>query len=199
MSGDIADDVLPDEKTEELLIGIADKYPCYYVTGNHEFWSGRVEEQKEMFRSYGVTVLEGTTDTITIRGQSVSICGIDDPDIGKEFFRRQFTAVINSIEESKYTILLAHRPELFLDYIEHDFDLVLSGHAHGGQWRLPLVLPNGLISPNQGLLPRYTTGAHMRKGTTMVVSRGLSRETTRVPRFFNRPEIVVIDLEPGIR
>lgn len=198
MPGDIMDDVLPDEKTADLLEGIAGRYPCYYVTGNHEFWSERVEEQKELMRSYGVTVLEGESDTISLNGQTLFIYGIDDPSVGRRRFTQQFDAAADSARESQYNILLAHRPELFSDYIEHDFDLVVSGHAHGGQWRLPFLLPNGLFAPNQGLFPRYTRGVHTQNGTSMVVSRGLSRETTRIPRFFNRPEVVVIHLVPGV-
>lgn len=196
MAGDIADDALPDDKTKELLAGIADKYPCYYVAGNHEFRNNRVEERKEMFRSYGVHVLEGTWKTVVLQGQTISIRGVDDPDVGKTNFENQLTAVAESIEKGQYTILLSHRPELFMDYAKYDFDLVVSGHAHGGQWALPLILPNGLFSPQQGLFPRYTRGVHTNNGTAMVVSRGLAKESTIVPRFFNRPEVVVITLVP---
>lgn len=196
MSGDIADDALPDGKTKELLDAIAHQYPCYYVTGNHEFWSQRVEEQKEMFRSYGVTVLEGTRVHTVLNGQAVDICGLDDPDVGAAEFQRQCDALAEAIEEEKYTILLSHRPERFLEYVALGADLVVSGHAHGGQWSFPLILPNGLYAPNQGLFPRYTRGVHKDNGTVMVVSRGLAKESTRIPRFFNPPEIVVIELLP---
>jgi len=196
MSGDIADDALPDEKVRELLDDIAHKYPCYYVTGNHEFWSKRVDAQKEMFRSYGVNVLEGTFDTISLNGQEISICGVDDPAGGKDEFSSQLNSAAKIVTDDKYTILLSHRPELFAQYVEHNFDLVLSGHAHGGQWRLPLLLQNGLIAPNQGLFPKYTHGIYEQSNTKMLVSRGLSRESTIIPRFYNPPELVVINLEP---
>jgi Predicted phosphohydrolases len=196
MAGDIADDVLPDEKVIELLRGIAYKYPCYYVTGNHEFWSGRVDEQKEMFRAYGVNVLEGTGDTVYLNGQEILICGVDDPDGGWEMFEDQLNNVAQFVQEDKYTILLAHRPELNEMYSTHLFDLVLSGHAHGGQWSIPLILPNGLFAPNQGIFPKYTKGICEFENTKMLVSRGLSRESTQVPRFFNPPELVVIHLVP---
>jgi len=197
MSGDIADDVLPDEKAKELLSGIAYKYPCYYVTGNHEFWSGRVNEQKEMFRSYGINVLEGTCDTVSLNGQDILVCGIDDPDGGRKNFDAQLNNVAQFIEKDKYTILLSHRPELIELYATHPFDMVLSGHAHGGQWRIPLILPNGLLAPNQGLFPKYTRGIHELNNTKMLVSRGLARESTPIiPRFFNPPELVVIHFVP---
>lgn len=95
-----------------------------------------------------------------------------------------------------YTILLAHRPEWIDLYGTYDFDLVLSGHAHGGQWRLPGLI-NGVFAPDQGMLPKYAGGKYGVNGTTMIVSRGLARESTSVPRIFNRPELVVVDLVPG--
>lgn len=196
MSGDIADDVLSDEKVRELLDDIAHKYSCYYVTGNHEFWSKRVDEQKEMFRSYGVNVLEGTFDTISLNGQEITICGVDDPAGGKDIFTSQLNSAAKIVTDDKYTILLSHRPELLDQYVEHNFDLVLSGHAHGGQWRIPILLQNGIYSPNEGLFPNYTHGIYEQSDTKMLVSRGLSRESTIIPRFYNPPELVVINLEP---
>ncbi len=196
MAGDIADDVLPEDNVKTLLEGIGNKYPCYYVAGNHEFWSGRVEEQKAMFTSYGVNVLQGTCETISLNGQSISVCGVDDPDGGLVNFNSQLSTVGKSICKDQYSILLAHRPELLADYSQHSFDLVLSGHAHGGQWRIPFIFSNGLFAPNQGLFPKYTKGIHEYVDTTMIISRGLSRESTRIPRFYNPPEVVTIDLLP---
>ena len=90
-------------------------------------------------------------------------------------------------------MLLTHRPELIDKYNEYNFDLILSGHAHGGQWRIPFIL-NGLIAPNQGLLPKYTGGLYKFGNNNMIVSRGLARESTIIPRLFNRPELVIIDI-----
>ena len=197
MSGDMADDVLPDSRFIELLTGIAEKYPCYYVTGNHEFRSGRVEEMKDTFRGYGVAVLEGDVREVLVKGQSLSICGVDDPEVGQEIFNHQLQNVSEQISTEAYSILLSHRPELFERYASHPFDLVLSGHAHGGQWRIPYILPDGLLAPNQGLFPKYSNGIHEINETKMLVSRGLSRESTIVPRIFNSPELIVIHLVPN--
>lgn len=90
-------------------------------------------------------------------------------------------------------MLLSHRPELFETYQKYGFDLVLSGHAHGGQWRIPGVL-NGLFAPDQGLFPEYAGGRYDYAEGTMIVSRGLARESTPVPRIFNRPEVVIVDI-----
>lgn len=196
--GDICDDILPHEHTEALLQGIAAAYPCYYVTGNHEYWSMDVEEILRLFQSYGVTILNGTCDTIEIRGQVINICGITDPDVTEYTdssvgIKEQLEALKHIPENGKYTILLAHRPELIEDYAPYGFDLVLSGHAHGGQWRLPGIV-NGIYSPNQGWFPKYTSGKYRVEDTLLIVSRGLARESTKIPRIFNRPELVVADL-----
>ncbi len=203
--GDIADDEVPHDAAWELLSAIAEKYPCYYVAGNHEFWADDTEGIKEQIRSFGVEVLEGTSKTIEIRGQEVQISGVDDParfsggarledsSVPAEWLD-QFQTVCAQVDEDAYSILLSHRPEL-VDYYEGSgFDLVVSGHAHGGQVRIPGIL-NGLFAPNQGFFPQYAGGKYELGETTLVVSRGLSK--SRLPRIFNPPELVVINLYPA--
>lgn len=201
LGGDICDDKILNDNTEALLKGIADSYPCYYVTGNHEYWSNRIDKILDLFQSYGVTVLSGTSDIIKIRSQSLNICGISDPDIIRYTdspigAREQLQALEHVPDNGLYTILLAHRPEWIDTYAEYDFDLVLSGHAHGGQWRLPGII-NGIFAPDQGMFPKYAGGRYISGDMTMIVSRGLARESTPIPRIFNRPELVVVDLEPS--
>ena len=198
LGGDICDDKLPHRNTELVLRAIADKYPCYYVTGNHEYWSREIEKILKIFESYNVPVLEGSFDTIDVRGQKLNICGISDPDILKYTDKNysiteQLKDAALASENGNYSILLAHRPELIDSYLNYDFDLILAGHAHGGQWRLPGII-NGLFAPNQGFFPRYAGGKYRFDDSYMIVSRGLARESTRIPRIFNRPELVVIDL-----
>ena len=198
LGGDICDDKLPHRNTELVLRAIADKYPCYYVTGNHEYWSREIEKILKIFESYNVPVLEGSFDTIDVRGQKLNICGISDPDILKYTDKNysiteQLKDAAVASENGNYSILLAHRPELIDSYLNYDFDLILAGHAHGGQWRLPGII-NGLFAPNQGFFPRYAGGKYRFEDSFMIVSRGLARESTRIPRIFNRPELVVIDL-----
>lgn len=198
LGGDICDDKLPHRNTELVLRAIADKYPCYYVTGNHEYWSREIEKILKIFESYNVPVLEGSFDTIDVRGQKLNICGISDPDCLKYTDKNysiteQLKDAAVASENGNYTILLAHRPELIDSYLNYDFDLILAGHAHGGQWRLPGII-NGLFAPNQGFFPRYAGGKYRFEDSYMIVSRGLARESTRIPRIFNRPELVVIDI-----
>ncbi len=214
--GDIFDDILDDTNTKFFIEEITKQYPCYYVTGNHEYWAGkeRFDEQMEILHKNGVHILSGRTEVKNISGVNLRICGINDPEVYKvevdiadnpqEYFRRdlnseadfirQLEQVSESVSATEYTILLSHRPEYFETYSKYPFDLILCGHAHGGQWRIPFLL-NGLYAPHQGMFPEYAGGLYEAENNKMIVSRGLARETTYIPRIFNRPELVIIDLK----
>lgn len=195
LSGDIVDDKEPRDAAKAFLEVITKKYPTYYVLGNHEFRTPDPEEVKDWTRDLGVTVLDGTGETVTLNNQNILICGVDDPACGIADFQNQFFAVSRMAQDTDtYTILLSHRPELTDWYQDSPFDLVVSGHAHGGQVRLPLVLSDGLIAPGQGLFPKYTAGLHEMDDTTLLVSRGLCRNW--LPRVCNRPELVILDVTP---
>ena len=194
-TGDIADDVKPHDNTIALLKEIEGEYPAFYVSGNHEFWSGEVDFIKEVFRSYGVKVLEGEREKITVNGQEIVICGVDDPEVGEDIFKEQLESAVKEVEKELYTVLLSHRPERTAQYKLYSYDLVLSGHAHGGQWRIPFLL-NGVYAPNQGRFPQYAGGIYEGENQTLVVSRGLTYTSTRVPRIFNPPELVMVDMMP---
>lgn len=194
LGGDIFDDKLDDDNAMLLLEDISKKYKCFYVSGNHEYWSERCDEMKEKVRSLGITVLEGDCETIEINGKTIDVCGVDDPT---RLTERQFIEELDNAyaktDDGHFKILLSHRPERVDLYSKYDFDLVLSGHAHAGQIRIPFI-NIGLLAPNQGPFAQYVSGAYtIPNGSTMVVSRGLARESTPAPRFFNHPEIVVID------
>lgn len=199
LGGDIFDDRLSYDRAEMTIRYLAEHYKCYYVTGNHEYWSKDIDMIVGIVKSYGITVLSGMCDTIEVNGQKINVCGIDDPDVvvytkdGRET-EQQLADAIADIDKDAYTILLAHRPELIDTYRKYPVDLVLSGHAHGGQWRIPVVL-NGLYAPNQGMFPEYAGGRYDFEETTMIVSRGLARESLPVPRVFNRPELVIVEIE----
>ncbi|HHT19963.1 MAG TPA: metallophosphoesterase [Tissierellia bacterium] len=193
LGGDIVDDVLPQAGAEVVLDYLGAHYPTYYVSGNHEYWSGRIDQIKQMIQDKAITVLEGDSQLIKLGDATIRLSGIDDPEVGESEMIEQFLAV-SDITGPEYHILLAHRPELIYRYLSGDFDLILSGHAHGGQWRIPYLL-NGLIAPNQGLFPKYAGGRYDFEVRTMIVSRGLARETTIVPRLFNPPELVIIEFE----
>jgi predicted MPP superfamily phosphohydrolase len=198
MAGDIADDVVPILGTQLLLEGIQGLAPIYYVTGNHEFWAEDIGQIRELFISYGVTILSANYVHQEIKGISLIIAGIEDPfktryedaSYNEEQAMADAFGAMNNAND--FTILLAHRPERIEHYLLYPFDLIVSGHAHGGQVRLPPLF-NGLYAPHQGWFPKYAGGAYQHPSTTHVVSRGLSINP-RLPRIFNPPELVVIKI-----
>ena len=194
LGGDIVDDELAPEPALTAVKALAAAYPVYYVTGNHECWSGAAESIRAELASYGVTVLTGACDTVLFQGQPVNLCGVDDPSVGAEAWEVQLERCARQADPAYFTILLTHRPERVEAYRAYPFDLILAGHAHGGQWRVPGLL-NGLLAPNQGLFPDYAGGKYAIGEGTMIVSRGLARESTRIPRLFNPPELVMVDLD----
>lgn len=196
LGGDIADDILAHDNTIAVIKEIGKKYPSYYVSGNHEYWSNEIDTIKQMFETYGVKVLEGEAQQLAINNETINIVGIDDVEVGYDVFLEQLETGAKQADPKLFTILLSHRPEYINEYLKYDFDLITSGHAHGGQWRLPGLI-NGLYAPNQGLFPKYAGGQYIFDDTQFIVSRGLARESTRIPRIFNRPELVMIDVVPS--
>ncbi|KGA97660.1 phosphoesterase [Alkalihalobacillus alcalophilus ATCC 27647 = CGMCC 1.3604] len=179
-----------------LMEGLVELAPVYFVTGNHEWWSGDFGQLEMNLEQIGVEVMRNDYKTVHLKKGQLNIVGIDDPAIqsnqSEEITTEQHLSVIfenELIEAENYTILLAHRPEFFALYQEYDVDLILSGHAHGGQ----IGLPNngGLIAPNQGLFPEYVKGMYTGKSSKMIVHRGLGNSI--IPqRLFNRPEIILL-------
>ncbi len=181
---------------QEVMRALASRWPCYYVIGNHECWAGREERLLRLVEDCGVTVLHTDSEPLTVRGQTIRLCGIPDP-----YYRGHLTTdelllkAAADIVPGEFAVLVAHRPEAIGKYAQYPFDLVVAGHAHGGQVRIP-GLVNGLCAPNQGWFPKYAGGLYEVGETVMIVSRGLSTQAQRyVPRVFNRPELVIIELE----
>ena len=197
LAGDIFDDKTPDIGAEIFLSGIQDIAPIFYVTGNHEYWAGRIPEFLHILDLYNVTSLDSEFITIDIKENRLLIAGISDPE--KDYYYpyknnsiNRFSFLSEISDDEKYNILLSHRPEPIEKYTAYPIDLVLSGHTHGGQVRIPFLL-NGLYAPNQGWFPKYAGGFYRINSCDMIVSRGMSINK-RLPRIFNPPEIVVIHL-----
>ena len=171
--------------------------PVYYVSGNHEARVREYEDLKMGLAEAGVVILENQNVQITREGESITLMGIDDPSFQEDYLFGDSESVARQAiddlqnESEGYTILLSHRPELFDLYVDTGMDLVFSGHAHGGQFRLPFV--GGLVAPNQGFFPKYDAGQFTEENTTMIVSRGVGNSIIPV-RFNNRPEIVLVTL-----
>lgn len=202
MVGDLFDDDTqnrPTERTLSLMRQLSAQYPCYYVSGNHEAWTGEMDALYQQTEEAGVTVLRMSSGVLTVRGQRIALCGIPDPYemvfSGAPDTEEQLRQALEDVDSADFTVLLAHRPELLAKYAQFPLDLVVSGHAHGGQVRIPGVL-NGLYAPNQGWFPKLAGGAYTQDGTTLIVSRGLAVRT-RLPRIFNRPEVVLVRCVPA--
>lgn len=200
--GDLFDDDTanrPTERTLSLMRQLSAQYPCYYVSGNHEAWTGEMDALYQQTEEAGVTVLRMSSGILTVRGQRIALCGIPDPYemvfSGAPDTEEQLRQALEDVDSADFTVLLAHRPELLAKYAQFPLDLVVSGHAHGGQVRIPGVL-NGLYAPNQGWFPKLAGGAYTQDGTTLIVSRGLAVRT-RLPRIFNRPEVVLMRCVPA--
>ncbi len=203
LGGDIYDDVLPQTHADVLLSQLPAITPnVYYVNGNHELYlphdAYRQLEQK--IRQYGIHILHGQGQAIST-DSPVMIWGVSDPVGGR--FGQELATVGVQARAHQPNILISHRPEHITDYTSHPFDIVISGHAHGEQWRVPYLI-NGVFAPNQGILPKYAGGSYQlpnpsshSQQTQLIVSRGLARESTRyIPRIFNRPEVVFLTINP---
>jgi predicted MPP superfamily phosphohydrolase len=165
--------------------------PVYYVAGNHEMKCGAYDVLSQRLRNCGVHVLDNRRDMIVRGGAKIAVAGVLDPTFVSDTVYNETIGKLTQGISAEYKILLAHRPDMHV-FSMHDIDLVFCGHAHGGQFRLPLV--GGLYAPGQGIFPKYTSGLHTENGTSMVVSRGLGNSLFPF-RLFNRPELIVVTLK----
>ncbi|MBQ5333475.1 MAG: metallophosphoesterase [Oscillospiraceae bacterium] len=191
LTGDIFDDKSDNENTRIFLKAVSKKYPCFYVSGNHEHRKSQWKAFRKEAEQIGITVLEGENAEI----MGITVCGASSTGDGRLTFEESVKQCAENTGDG-FNILLAHYPEQINYYRSFGkFDLVLSGHAHGGQWRIPYLV-NGLYAPDQGLFPKYAGGRYDFENETLIVSRGLSRTKTKIPRIFNNPELVIIDIIP---
>ena len=174
--------------TARKLMEIA---PCYYVAGNHEAISGEYKALKKQLKKAGVRIM---TEKSKKWEDNVMLHGAQDPDFEWGYLDDSADTMEKNLaqlkpSDKKYDILLSHRPEAMQSYVNHKFDLVLTGHAHGGQFRIPFI--GGVFAPDQGLFPEYDAGMYQEGDTTMIVNRGIGNSI--IPfRINNPPEIVVV-------
>lgn len=198
LTGDLVDSRRTDV---EVAVSFAERAvkiaPVYYVNGNHEARIEEYETLKAGLEKAGVTVLENKGAQLERFGQRIYLAGVNDPSFQTDFLFDEPEEVLRweldqvHPEKDGYWILLSHRPEYFDLYGEWGVDLVFTGHAHGGQFRLPFV--GGIAAPGQGLFPKYDDGLYTEGGTSMLVSRGLGNSLFPF-RVNNRPEILVAEL-----
>ena len=198
----ITGDLIDSRNTKvDVAVSFAEKAtkiaPTYYINGNHE---ARVPEEYERLKQgldeAGVTILENDSIDITIGDKAITLIGINDSSFRMELVddtmmqnvSHQLMSVVP--DNDNYKILLAHQPHYF-DAYANQVDLVLSGHAHGGQFKIPFI--GGLVAPGQGFFPEYYTGSYIKENTEMIVSRGIGNSI--IPfRINNKPEIIIAEL-----
>ena len=179
----------------ENIKGIA---PIYYVSGNHEAWSNKYNEVKEELLLQGVVVLDNEKLTITKNNSKIDIIGLKDPGFlpDEDYTTIEIDKILEELSNSSnFKILLSHRPELFDVYSNKQIDIIFTGHAHGGQFRIPLI--GAIFAPDQGFFPKYTAGYYTNNFSTMFISRGLGNSVIPI-RLFNRPEIILVNLKSDV-
>lgn len=198
------------EKNKEKMLSYGKELvktaPVFYITGNHERRLGNFDELMSELKGIGFTVLLDETDDIIINGNKINILGLDENQAGFDDYKARKNGTFKYKDESLlfkelseksgYKVVLSHYPENFMavsenDYSQYDFDIQLSGHAHGGQFILPLIGP--VFSPGQGIRPKYAKGSFGER-PKLIISRGIGNAEFPF-RLFNHPEINVIDIK----
>mgnify|MGYP003304745281 CR=1 FL=1 len=198
LTGDLVDSYRTDI---DISIAFTEKAtqiaPTYFVTGNHESRISEYDVLIEKLEAAGVTVLNNEAVVLERDAETIMLLGVSDPSFQVDYLLGDAAPYMDSVVSELmqgakgYTVLLSHRPEFFDVYTTNNVDLVLTGHAHGGQFRLPFV--GGLVAPGQGLFPKYDAGLYVQNETNMIVSRGLGNSLFPF-RINNRPEIIVVTL-----
>jgi len=194
--GDIFDQHGISEHSIELIRVLSGKFTCYFIPGNHEYKSGELGVILDILQESNVPILTGKSTFIEVNDMRVQLFGVDDGRGGK---RKQLSQIAEAGEQRSdefYSILAIHVPNGVESYLHYGFDLMLSGHTHGGQIIIPGLL-NGLYAPGQGMFPKYGGGRYDFDRQTMIISRGLSQRPLWLPRLGNPPELTFVTLNPA--
>ena len=199
ITGDILDSYKHDtDVAYNILCQLAIISPCYFVSGNHEL---RLPEEYERLQTIlnklNITNLNNTSLLLEKNNDFINLVGVEDYNHFKNEdnlnHRNNFKETLDELYSSThFNILLSHRPEKFPMYVEAKYDLIFSGHAHGGQWRIPFI--GGIYSPSQGFFPKYTNGKYIKENSTLIVSRGLGNSSFPI-RINNPIELVLVTLK----
>lgn len=195
MTGDIIDSRRTKiEPAISLLNQTTEIAPTYFITGNHDVAINGYKDLLNKIEATGTTYLANTSHTIEHEGAFINLHGVDDSNyIGYKAFFKNLEALSTAMDTEQFNILLVHKPRFLETYATLNYDLVFSGHAHGGQIKLPGI--GGLFTPGQGFLPKFTEGVIKQDDTELVVSRGLGNSFFPF-RILNNPEVVVLTIEP---
>ena len=201
VTGDMIDRRHTDVSAAMMFVrGAAEIAPVYFVTGNHEQWCDAYDDLKTQMLACGVHILDDDVQVLRKNGEELTLLGLAYPakSLQEDREDRGLAKMINTLDiltekTSGFCVLLAHRPELFGIYAEEEYgiELVLSGHAHGGQVRLPGI--GAVFAPSQGFFPKYDMGVYTDDNTLLVVSRGLGNSSIPV-RLLNPPELMCVTL-----
>lgn len=190
----ITGDLIDSRRTDitvalEFIKGAAKLAPIYYVTGNHEYRLNQNNWDRLMqgMMKYQVRLLDNRIFLLEKEKGGIYLIGLGANNLADT----TLNTLCSYTDKDKLQIVLAHGPQYIDHYSQSEADLVLVGHVHGGQFRLPFI--GGLIAPDQGIFPKYTAGAYKVKDTTMIVNRGMGNSIIPV-RIFNRPEVVIVKL-----
>lgn len=204
VTGDMAHDTGSYLPFIDLLKDLVNVAPVYIVSGNHDIWRNDYDELIEECKKYGAFVLQNEGNYINKNDKSILICGIEDPStISYGSILEKISQSLEKLPNSdEFSILLFHRANLLDLFKDTDFDLILAGHMHGGQFRIPGI--GGVISPKTNIMakgrlffPKYFGGEYTLEDKKIIVSRGVGNKTF-LPRFYNRPEICTIILKKSI-
>jgi uncharacterized protein len=185
ITGDLVDKGDPDSEPAMKLVRSLRSQPVFFVPGNHEWWTGY--QIKSQLEAQGVKILENEACKFVKGSSHIWILGVDDPYLGRD----KLDVAVSEIEDSKPKVLLAHAPNIFPSAVKSNVELVLVGHTHGGQVRIPLV--GAIVVPGQELFPKFDYGQFTSGFTNMIINGGLGESVLPI-RFFNRPEIVLVKL-----
>ena len=199
ITGDVLDSYNNDmDIAYNILSQLAIIAPCYFVSGNHEL---RLPEEYEqlinIMKKLNITYMNNSNLLITKNNESINLVGVEDYNFFKNEdnlnHRANFIETLKELySPDHFNILLSHRPEKFPIYADLKYELIFSGHAHGGQWRLPFI--GGIFSPSQGFFPKYTNGNYVLEDSTIIVSQGLGNSSFPI-RINNRIELVLATLK----
>ena len=193
LTGDFITDEGDLPAVEQLVSQLSDICEVYFISGNHDFASGRIAELSDILSSCGVKYLKNEYVTIQRGGESIVLAGVEDPNSWADLEPPDaFLKKVRAEHPDDYIVLLGHRNYWMEKYPDLPVELILCGHAHGGIVRIPGV--GGLLSTDRTLFPDYEAGMYDNGNYTMIVSRGLGNSIS-VPRLMNRPEILSIELK----
>ncbi len=192
LTGDFVTDEGDLAAVEKLAARLVKLCPVYFVSGNHEFGSGLAVKVRNILERAGVKYLSNEYLTINRGDDEILLGGVEDPLAYADMLSPdELAQKMNDAAPDAFKILLGHRNYWITEYPELPVDLIFCGHAHGGLIRIPGV--GGLIGTDRRLFPDFDAGQFNNGRYTLIVSRGLGNSVS-IPRIFNRPEIVCVEL-----